>query len=216
MTAAYHDLVQHYEACLARHGDSHQGVDWPNAADAQRRYEVMLDVIRPNAPRPVRLLDFGCGAGHLYEHLRHAQRDDIAYAGLDLSPRFVALCRAKHPGVEFYCLDLLKDDARLPEFDYLVLNGVFTEKREMPSEAMWEYFEELLVRAFGKARAGIAFNVMSDHVDWRRDDLFHVPHDRLAALLVRRLSRHFVFRNDYGLYEYTTYVYRARAEWPMS
>jgi hypothetical protein len=30
----------------------------------------------------------------------------------------------------------------------------------------------------------------------------------LAAFLKRRLSRHFTFRADYGLYEYTTYVYR--------
>ena len=68
--------------------------------------------------------------------------------------------------------------------------------------------ERLLPRVFAAARVGMAFNVMSKHVDWERDDLFHVPYDMLAAFLKANVSRHFQFRADYGLYEYTTYVYR--------
>jgi hypothetical protein len=49
---------------------------------------------------------------------------------------------------------------------------------------------------------------MSKHVDWERDDLFHLPYDPLAAFLKAEISRHFVFRADYGLYEFTTFVYR--------
>jgi len=86
----YRTIVAHYEACLERHGDTHLGVDWPNAEDAEVRHRVMLDVLRPSeAGATVSLLDFGCGASHLYEHLRREGRTDVAYAGLDLSPRFV-------------------------------------------------------------------------------------------------------------------------------
>ena len=52
---------------------------------------------------------------------------------------------------------------------------------------------------------------MSHHVDWQRDDLFHVPFDRMAELLQANFSRHYLFRADYGLYEYTVYVYRSAA-----
>jgi hypothetical protein len=45
-------------------------------------------------------------------------------------------------------------------------------------------------------------------VDWERDVLFHLPFDAAAAFVSSALSRRFVFRSDYGLYEYTTYVYR--------
>jgi hypothetical protein len=62
--------------------------------------------------------------------------------------------------------------------------------------------------AFAKARVGVAFNVMSTHVDWERDDLFHLPMDVLGSFLTKNLSRKFVIRSDYGLYEYTTYVYK--------
>jgi hypothetical protein len=90
------------------------------------------------------------------------------------------------------------------------MNGVFTEKRELTFEEMLTYFKDVATQVFNKAKIAIAFNVMSPHVDWERQDLFYLPLDSLAAFLVKELSRDFVIRNDYGLYEYTTYVYRKR------
>jgi hypothetical protein len=66
----YRHLADHYEACLDRHGDSHLGVDWPNADDAETRYRVMLNIVQTPQDAPVSLLDIGCGAGHLLEHIR--------------------------------------------------------------------------------------------------------------------------------------------------
>ncbi len=204
----YTQLIAHYEACLAQHGDTHRGVDWPNSQDTATRYQVMLDVIRP-AAQQLSVLDFGCGAAHLYEYIQQQNLTNIDYAGLDLSPQFVALARAKFPSLPFYPTDILTENADdLPSFDYIILNGVLTEKRDMSFEEMWAYAAQLLHAVFARARIGIAFNVMSKQVDWEREDLFHVPLDLLANFLTRELSRHFVIRNDYGLYEYTTYVYR--------
>lgn len=209
-SARYGELVAHYEACLRANGDTHRGVDWPDAADARTRYRVMLDVIRGTGPRAVRLLDLGCGASHLYRYLCDNKRDDVDYAGLDLSPEFIRLCRSKFPDRPFYCLDILDPGARVPNFDYVVMNGLFTEKRSLSFDEMWNYVQAMLARAFGIASMGIAFNVMSKHVDWERDDLFHLPLDSLAHFLTNNLSRHFLIRNDYGLYEYTAYVYHGR------
>jgi SAM-dependent methyltransferase len=158
--------------------------------------------------RKLSLLDFGCGASHLYEHMRARGFEHVEYAGLDLSEKFVALSRRKYPANEYFCLDVLDDEARLPEFDYVLMNGVFTEKKGLSFDEMFAYFKRLLVKVFARARVGVAFNVMTKHVDWERDDLFHLPFDTLAAFLKKELTRHFVFRNDYGLYEYTTYAYR--------
>jgi SAM-dependent methyltransferase len=206
--SGYQTIIDHYEACLARHGDSHLGVDWPNRRDAETRYRVMLGVIAAPRDMPVTLLDFGCGAAHLCEHLQREGWDNVDYIGLDASPQFVELCRRKFPRLPFHAVDVLADDAPLPAADYVVMNGVLTEKRGLSFDDMQQFMERLLVRVFAAARMGLAFNVMSKHVDWEREDLFHVPYDTLADFLKRRVSRHFQFRADYGLYEYTTYVYR--------
>jgi len=203
----YLSIVGHYESCLEQHGDSHLGVDWPKADDVATRHRVMLELIKSDRER-VSLLDFGCGAAHLNEYIVEKGLKNIEYAGLDLSEKFVRLAQSKFPQNRFFCMDLLDDGSSLPSFDYIVLNGVFTEKLELSFDEMLAYFKQLIARVFAYAEIGIAFNVMSKHVDWEREELFHLPFDTLAEFLKKELSRHFVFRNDYGLYEYTTYVYR--------
>jgi SAM-dependent methyltransferase len=96
----YVTLVSHYESCLDRHGDSHKGVDWPNAGDTLTRYETMLGVI-PAHETNVSLLDFGCGASGLYQYLLDNRLDHIQYSGIDLSRRFVDLSRKKFPSVRY-------------------------------------------------------------------------------------------------------------------
>lgn len=206
----YLQIVSHYESCLAAHGDSHLGVDWPCPRDAETRYRVMLEVIEPEIPSPVTLLDFGCGASHLYEFIQRTNRTGIQYSGLDVSSCFIDLCQRKFPENTYFCLDVLDSVERLPGFDYVVMNGVFTEKRELTFDEMFSYVQKVLRAVFPLARRALAFNVMSAHVDWTRADLFHLPFDLLVPFLKRDLSRHFVIRNDYGLFEYTVYVYRQK------
>jgi SAM-dependent methyltransferase len=204
----YIEIVEHYESCLAKYGDTHLGVDWPKAQDAKTRYRVMLELIRSPRPPLVKLLDFGCGASHLYEHMVSNGITGIEYTGLDLSPKFVKLSRRKFPKNHYICADILEEPDAVPTSDYIVMNGVFTTKQRLTFDEMLAYCERTLSAAFAKAERGIAFNVMSKHVDWERADLFHLPFDALARILIRALTRNFVIRNDYGLYEYTTYVYR--------
>ena len=203
------NIVAACEDDLERHGDNYLGVGWTKSKQhADLRYRVMLDVIRGSQDEEVTLLDFGCGASHLFEYMLEQGIACVRYSGLDLSPKFLALSRSKHPSVTYYELDVLEEPHRLPDFDYIILNGIFNYKGELSQEEMVAYCKELLRVVFPKARHAIAFNVMSTQVDWERDDLFHLSFDELASFLNSELSRHFVVRHDYGLYEYTTYVYR--------
>jgi len=202
----YRDIVHHYESCLEKHGDTHLGVDWPQKLDVIKRYRVMLDLVR-EAEGNVSLLDFGCGAAHLYEYILEHGINKIDYSGLDISEKFINLCKKKHPITPFFCTDILADETVLPEVDYIVMNGVFTEKRSMTHKEMFDYFQMILKKLFFLARKGVAFNVMSKQVDWERDDLFHLPLDEMALFVTQHLSRNFIVRNDYGLYEYTVYLY---------
>jgi len=201
-------LVSHYERCFVRHGRTAQGVDWPNQRDLETRFDVMLEVAA-GASRPVDLLDLGCGPGLLVDHLHRRERlDDFRYRGIDLSVPMIESARAAWPDLPFEIRDILADPLPPDSVDVVILNGVLTERRELPREAMARFAESLLAAAFRLARRGIAFNVMSRHVDWERDDLFHWGFDEVAAFARARLSRHLVIRADYGLHEFTTYVFR--------
>ncbi len=207
MDKKYTKIVTHYEDCLEKHGDTHLGVDWPNQEDVYKRYQVMLDIVKFDAnTQPATLLDFGCGTAHLLEYAQKTGYDNLTYSGLDISPRFVGVAQKKFPQNHFYCVDVLEDKAAIPSFDYIVMNGVFTEKRELSFDEMWAYFTRLITIVYEKCNKGFAFNVMSKNVDWERDDLFHLSYDLLSDFLCKNLTRNHIIRNDYGLYEYTVYV----------
>jgi len=204
-------IVAECEAYLKKYGDNYRGVGWTKSQEqTDTRYEVMLEVIRraPGKHRAaISLLDFGCGASHLYEYMLRKGCNDVQYSGLDLSDQFVQLSSKKFPHIPYYRVDVLEDPDAVPMFDYIVMNGIFTQKCSLTFEEMFSYLRRLLPVLFGHAREGIAFNVMSKYVDWERDDLFHLPFDTLARFLTSDISRNFVIRHDYELYEFTTYVY---------
>lgn len=209
---SYNDLVKYYEGCFEKYGDNNKGVDWPNESDAQKRYQIMLDIVKYDSinksKEDVSILDFGCGLAHLYEYMI---KHDINYKyfGMDMSDKFIQQCKSKHPSQDFYQCDILNEKFAFNNcWDYICVNGVFTEKRKMKYDEMFSYFKKMITKLYEMCNKGIAFNVMSKDVDWERDDLFHLPLSDLSAFLTKNISRDFVIRNDYGLYEYTTYVYK--------
>lgn len=207
----YESIVKHYEDCYQTYGDNFKGVDWPNEEDTLKRYKIMLDIIKFDIKRENKdftLLDFGCGLGHMYDYIKKKNLN-ITYAGLDISDMFIQKCREKYPSNIFYKIDMLKDEKNsIPQYDYIVMNGVLTEKRELSYEEMLLYMKELLKKVYQYCNYGLAFNVMSKDVEWERDDLFHLSLNTLSEFLTKEITRDFIIRYDYGLYEYTVYIYK--------
>ncbi len=215
MTDKYLNIAQHYDSCLKMHGDSHKGVDWPNENDLRKRFKVMYGVTQYQTPkdRKIDLLDFGCGFGLFLEFLRdHGVTDKINYSGIDILQSMIDLAKKKWPQENFLVQDVLKNNLSDGAYDYVVMNGVFTEKVNLGQDEMIKFFTALVRAVFKSCRIGIAFNVMSHHVDWKRDDLFHLPFDQLADFLTKEFGRNYLIRSDYGLYEYTVYLFKSANE----
>ena len=205
----YREIYKHYEQCFIRHGDNHKGMDWPNYLDAQSRYRIMADVIKfcqLELETPT-MLDFGCGTGHFLDFLRAANLD-IGYAGCDISHLFIEQCRLKYPGEIFFQTDLLDGGAIDGKYNFICMNGVFTERRSLSNQEMWAFCESMLGEVFRAANHGVAVNFITKNVDWEREDLFHLSLDKLTGFVSKSLSRNYIIRSDYGLYEYTIYIYR--------
>lgn len=206
-------IAQACEEDLARHGDSYRGAGYTKSEqEPQDRYAMMLNLIRER-DEPLSLLDLGCGLAHLLDHLeRDPVRASVRYTGVDISASYLQAARARRPDAQLLLMDVLADDAALPEFDYVVMNGVFNFRGTLSQDEMLEYWQRLLGVAWRHARRGLAFNVMSKIVDWERIDLFHLPLDTMAEFVGRHLSRHFVVRHDYPAWEYTVYVFRSPSD----
>ena len=208
---SYLDIAEYYKQCLIEHGDSNLGVNWPNKNDVDIRHEIMLGILQKNqVDTPISLLDFGCGLGHFYEYIKNTNLTNlISYTGVDINVEHIEIVRKKYPNLNWLIADINADSTQIyGKYDYIVCNGVFTVKHTLSQTQMWEFMTNTLKELWNKTNKGIAFNIMSKLVDWERDDLFHVSMDELGLFLKNNLSRNFIIKNDYKLYEYTVYVYK--------
>ncbi|QNL20593.1 class I SAM-dependent methyltransferase [Hyphobacterium sp. CCMP332] len=199
----YKTLKEHYEKKLKEHGPTARGMDWPNPEDLDSRFKVLTSII---AEKNVTLLDLGCGAGLLIDFMKRNQLDDITYFGSDISEKMISAAKEKYTDNEFEVRDILDQPYEQGQFDYVIMNGVLTEKREMSQAQMIDFAQNIIQSAFKSCRKGLAFNVMSTHVDWKREDLFHWELDEVVSFLVAKCSRHIRILMDYGLYEYTVHI----------
>lgn len=202
----YKILQQHYERKLAEFGPTSKGMDWPNNEDLDKRFKVLTDIVDDSLKNPS-ILDLGCGVGLLLPFLRENRKScEVNYFGSDISSKMIAFAKEQHPDFQFEVRDTLENPYRKDQFDYVIMNGVLTEKQSMTLEEMITFAQKIIFNSFQTCKKGLAFNVMSSHVDWERDDLFHWELDSVVDFLVKKCSRNIRIHMDYGLYEYIVHV----------
>jgi SAM-dependent methyltransferase len=119
--------VSEYQDAFKEQVRSHFDHSAPNLDRWSRRnryYYQDLDrlhqfLIPPNS----RVLEIGCGTGNLLAAVAPA-----VGVGVDFSPSVIQIAKAKHPHLQFYCLDaetLNSDSFGSPQkFDFIILSGV--------------------------------------------------------------------------------------------
>ncbi len=187
-------------------------LNWPNARDLATRYGALLSAIDFNAyseTRPLKLLDLGCGLGLLLNWLaENGLLGSVDYTGVDLVQPIVEIVRKRWPGRRFEMRDVRDEPFADDAFDYCIACGIFTVKHGNTYDETVNLAQSTLRAVWPSVSLGIAFNSMSKHVDWERDDLFHWPLDDIMAFCKRDLSRHVTFKLDYGLWEVSTLVHK--------
>ena len=207
MTAAsdrlQQSVVAHYESRLREHGPTARGMDWKDEASQRLRFRVLCEVCDLTG---LSVHEVGAGVGHLLDYLV-AREIDARYSGSDLSAEMVEAARKLHPEARFHrrgALEVAGDS----EYDVLLCSGLFHVKLD-GDDSEWRGFVEAVIRRmYASCRVAIAFNLMSDVVDYRRETLYHASPGEMVAFCTRELSRFVKVRHDYPLYEYTVYVYR--------
>ena len=195
------DMNEHYGALLAQEGPLPAAMAYKERRQQIQRYASLTN-IEP-IPAESSVLDVGSGLGHLCGYLRgHGWKGE--YTGIDINSRFIAAAQDRLPDDNFMCTDILEDEIG-KEYDY-VFCGATVQHRPKYCDPQ-QYLEEMVRAMFGLARKGVAFDVFSDRVDYKRDDLLHVVPTRLLNLcysLTTRVALH----NEMRPYEIVVYLYK--------
>jgi 2-polyprenyl-3-methyl-5-hydroxy-6-metoxy-1,4-benzoquinol methylase len=165
-------LGQHYAEQFSRYGPTSAGVDWgPDESRMFLRYEQMFKIANDHGLAKASLLDVGCGFGGLQ---RYAMSKNISldYTGVDLAKNMIDWATLNVAPGTFLHGDLLRHQFD-GQFDYVVCNGILTQKLAIPAVQMDQFAGQLIRKMFSLCRIGTAFNVMTSKVNYRAANLYY-------------------------------------------
>ena len=199
-------LGKHYSEKFKEFGAVPRGVDWGTIEDTTLRYKNMLALKREFSSQRTSFLDVGCGYGGLLDYAI-SQDFELDYFGIDVAQNMIDYARENHPNTAFFLGDFLNYQFH-QTFDYVVCNGILTQKLETSITEMEHFANSIIKKMFKISEIGIAFNVMSNRVNYMVDNLYYRSPTELMEYCFDHLSRKIKIDHSYPIYEYTVYVYK--------
>ena len=200
-------LSDHYNGLVRKHGYAPESVHFSSWETIERRFEILLEGF-PDY-RTSRILDFGCGIGHLLGYLqRHGFTGE--YVGYDIAESMIELARSRYPHARFEHRNLLE----LPpdeSFDLAFVSGVFNNATESNDELILRSLQTL----FDSVTTGLAFNALSRYVHYRDEGLHYCCPMEMFDFCKQELTPRATLRHDYELkpnvipFEFTIYLYKS-------
>lgn len=203
-------LKSHYSNTFDKHGASAKGVDWKSEKEADIRYKVMLSVIRDQdikSQKRIRILDVGCGYGGQYQYAKKLGLK-VDYTGIDVVPEMIEFAKENLKDAKFIYADVINFSPKKP-FDYVICNGILTQKLTASSAQMQKYANKLIKKMFSLAQTGIVFNVMTDKVDYKKRGNYYVSPAKMLTEALKH-TRYVKIDHSYPLYEYAVFMYKEK------
>lgn len=196
-------LKSHYQSLFRRFGDSYLSAQYSSKASQHRRFRILTEIADLN---DVVVLDYGCGTGELLDYLKTQGISIQNYIGVDIVPEFLEIARAKFPQYNFIEGPGIQD----LKFDFALISGVFNNKLD-DNRAFWQ---KTISSLYSSCRRGIAFNLMSNYVDYFDPELFYESPEEVFRFIKNNVSPYVTLRHDFDTkpgtipFEFAIYVYR--------
>lgn len=193
-------IIEKYRKGYVEHGYSPKTLGWDKGRQAIR-FEVLLSFFECYGKS---ILDIGCGFGDLNRVLARKIGDSYSYLGVDLVDELIDEGRLHYSQdhIRFLNTDFL-EYSFTEKFDIVVASGIFNHKFDSGSNDL--FVERVLKKAWSLCTEGLAFDFLSDKVDYRYSHTYHNNPERILRLAYE-LSRNIVLRNDYMPFEFCLYV----------
>jgi len=152
--------------------------------------------------------DIGMGLAAYLDYMNENFPDlNYEYSGTEILPEYVDNVMSRFPKNRFYLRDVAEIQPE-EKYDYVVMSGVFHQRRET-SIRDWEAFSQKLIsNAFKMSKIAVGFNFISPFVDFYQTEVYYCNLMKLIHFINDDLSRFFVINHNYALFEFTVFVYQ--------
>jgi len=197
-----------------KHRFSHKSLCWESPFTQQARFIELLKICTmADVSGPIKLLDFGCGLGHMYKFIKEQgliENWKIDYTGADINKDFIEAAKKEMPGVKFR----IKDDSIFDErFDFILCSGLYNLKFSQDFDIGKHYTEEL-EKLFNIADKGVAVNFQTvwaipliprNLVETEKKRFyFHDPEEVVKNL--KKITENIQTKDGYLPHDFTVYL----------
>ena len=196
-------VINRYTERFHEFGYSPKTLGWDKGKQPLR-FSILSKII-PSVSTSFSIMDIGCGFGDLYAFLSNSHAAMFQYYGIDIVPTLIQEGESRYPqnNVKFFCGDFLDVPFDL-HIDYCIGSGLFNFK--LTEDDNYEYIENIIKKAFEISEIGIAFDFLSDQVDYKYELTFHSNPSKILTIAYK-YTRNVVLRNDYMPFEFALYMY---------
>jgi 2-polyprenyl-3-methyl-5-hydroxy-6-metoxy-1,4-benzoquinol methylase len=150
------------------------------------------------------VLDIGCGFGDLNKTLSQ-KASTYYYTGIDLVDSLLKEANQRFTGdhINFINSNIL-EYCTPTSLDYAISSGIFNHK--LIHENNYEFIEAVINKSLQLVKDGIAFDFLSDKVDFRLEHTFHSSPEKILAIAYK-YSKNIILRNDYMPFEFSLFIF---------
>lgn len=198
---SYEKNIEMFNQFFDRFGNSPQSLNWGSTYSQSKRFDILLDYI-PN--KKLKILDVGCGLGHLFEYIKLINRD-LTYLGIDINKDFISEAQKVSGKTNFEVIDIHNevDFGYLKNYnpDFCVASGIFA----FYTENSYQFLDQTIKRMYSVAKVGVAFNLLSSLGNVEKGKFFADPCE--VILRCKNITPYFSIRHDYMPHDFTVCIY---------
>ena len=183
-----------YAQRIAKFGTERSVLSTGTLQKEMERYDRITSIGILDSDRTV-VLDVGCGLSNYYEYL--ISKNFIGeYIGIDVSFEMLEISKLKFPKNLYMCGELEEIQAEVKEVDFIVSSQTFNRKLHFSDN--YEEIENFIKSAVNIARHGVAFDLMSDHVDFFEEKHFYYSPERIFQFCKKEFKKVNLFHDLEG------------------
>lgn len=194
------DIIKtYYNEELKKDPEKFERLGWESREAQFERFSILTDYMDIGGRK---LLDVGCGLGHLLEHINQLELS-VDYTGVDILPSMIEEAIDRHAEHVFHCHDLF-EHCPFPSksFDILYSSGIFNLNMGNNEAFLKEAVEKFL----DLSKETVVFNLLHHHSPDREDKYYYYHPDKVIAMIEKSFPQVFAIelvehylKNDFTL-----------------
>ena len=189
-------MIDRYSMRLRQFGADPRTLGWDRRESQAARFAV---AVRAFSFAGLSVLDIGCGLADFNEFLcRNVSTVPASYAGIDINPDLIGVCRQKFPASTFEVRNILRDPYDAERWDVVTMFGLLNLRfTEFSNE---DYSRDFITEAFRLSKQALVVDMLSARTDAaypQEDFVYYYQPDAMLDFALS-LTPHVTLLHDYA------------------